>query len=127
MSEVPVKWPPLRVTACGICCAVGYNAPAASCALRAGMDNFAESPYRADDGSPIRVARLMNEDIWGARRLALWGRYAVGECLEQMPPGEHERIPALLLTAPPDRPLSDPRERFETAKAASEALEMSFS
>jgi 3-oxoacyl-[acyl-carrier-protein] synthase-1 len=118
--------PPLRVAASGICCAVGYNAPAASCALRAGMDNFTESACVADDGSPVRVARIMDEDHWGARRLAQWARYAIGECLEQISPAEREHMPLLLLTAPQNRPLSTERDRIDTAQAAAEALEMRF-
>jgi len=125
-AQVSKTMPVLRVVASGICCAVGYNAPAASCALRAGMDNFTESTFVAGDGSPVRVARLMKEDLWGSQRLALWARYAINECLEQIAPAERERIPLLLLTAPPDRPLTAKRERIETAVAASEALEMSF-
>jgi 3-oxoacyl-[acyl-carrier-protein] synthase-1 len=118
--------PPLRVAASGICCAVGYNAPAASCALRAGMDHFSESACVAQDGSPVRVAQLMEENLWGPDRLAMWARYAIGECLERIAPAEHDGIPLLLLTAPSDRPLSTKRARIDTARAASEALEMSF-
>jgi 3-oxoacyl-[acyl-carrier-protein] synthase-1 len=125
-APAPEKMRPLRVVASGICCAVGYNAPAASCALRAGMDNFTESACVADDGSPVRVARLMDEDRWGSRRLAQWARYAIGECLEQIPSAEHERMPLLLLTAPLDRPLGTERDRIDTAQAAAEALEMCF-
>lgn len=64
--------------------------------------------------------------IWGAQRLALWARYAISECLEQIAPTEHERIPFLLLTASPDRPLSARQDHYDTAAAAAEALEMPF-
>jgi 3-oxoacyl-[acyl-carrier-protein] synthase-1 len=117
---------PLRVVASGICCAVGYNAPAASCALRVGMDNFSESSFIAEDGSPVRVAQLMNETVWGAQRLALWARYAINECLEQIDPAERERIPFLLLTTSPDRPFSTKQDRYDTAAAAAEALDITF-
>lgn len=114
---------PLRIVASGICCAVGYNAEAASCALRAAMDNFAESEFAANDGSVLRVARLYNQSEWGASRLAMWARYAVNECFEQLPPEERERTPILMVTAAPDRPQSGRQIQLDAAKALSLELE----
>ena len=89
---------PMRIVASGICCAVGYHAEAASCALRASMDHFTESDFVTNDGTPLRVAKLLNENIWGIERTLLWTRYAISECLEKIPREEYEQIPIILLT-----------------------------
>lgn len=117
---------PLRIVASGICCAVGYHAEAASCALRAGMDNFAESEFVASDGSPLRVAKLLDEDSWGPQRLAVWGRYAISECLEQIPQQEHASTPWLLLHAATEQPGNHQQPFPETAmlRLLTDQLEM---
>ncbi len=117
---------PLRVADSGICCAVGYHAQAASCALRAGMDHFQESNFITSDGSPIRVARLDEDETWGPARLALWARYAIEECLEFVPAAQRAQIPTVLITAVPDHPRTPEQAAFETAQAAQEALETRF-
>lgn len=117
---------PLRVVACGVCCAIGYHAQAVSCALRAGMDHFQESEFVAPGGAPVRVARLDAHDLWGAQRIALWARFAMDECLEGIAAAQCDTIPTVLLTAAPDRPACRERDAFDTAKAAQDALERPF-
>lgn len=114
---------PLRIVASGICCAVGYNAEAASCALRASMDNFVESDFVSNDGSAVRVARLYNQDQWGVARLALWGRYALGECFEQLSAQEQSQTPVLMITAPLDRPQSSRQMHLDAAAALAQEME----
>jgi 3-oxoacyl-[acyl-carrier-protein] synthase-1 len=116
----------LRIIASGICCAVGYNAEAASCALRIGMDNFMESFFVANDGSPVRVAQLLNEDCWGPQRLALWARYAIGECLEQISSEEHVHMPVLFVMAALDRPMSNRQKHLEAARGLARELEITL-
>ncbi|MCL1917966.1 MAG: hypothetical protein FWG14_06575, partial [Peptococcaceae bacterium] len=80
----------LRIVTSGICCAVGYNAPAASCALRAGLDNFSESDFKDRTGEPILAAALMDEArLWGSARLAQWARFAIDEALEPLDATPH--------------------------------------
>lgn len=69
----------LRVAGSGMCCAVGWTAPAARAAIRAGLDRFGESEFFDTRGEPIIVARLPIGDVWGARRLAMMFEAAVTE------------------------------------------------
>lgn len=116
----------LRVSASGICCAVGYTAEASACALRAGLDHFQESTFVAEDGSPVRIARLPEADIWGAPRLARWAARAIEACVASIAATERHSIPILLLTASLSRPMSEERAQFETARAAQAALDRTF-
>ena len=90
--------PTLRVIASGMCCALGYSGDAVGCALRAGMDHFQESPFIADGGERIRVARLPEDELWGAERLAQWARRAVEDCLAGSPGLDPAGLPLFLLT-----------------------------
>ena len=108
----------------GICCAVGYNAPAASCALRASLDNFSESDFKDRTGEPILAAALMDEArLWGSARLARWARFAIDEALEPFDETQHAAIPIVLCVAGDDRPLGSADERLRTMKEAEQALE----
>ena len=114
----------LRVVTSGICCAVGYNVPAASCALRTGLDNFSESRFKDRSGQPILAAALMDEArLWGSARLAQWAWFAIDEALEPFDEAEHAAIPIVLCVAGDDRPLGSADERLHTMKEAEQALE----
>ncbi len=118
--------PSLRVVASGMCCALGYHGDAVSCALRAGMDHFQESQFVTGGGERVRVARLPEEDLWGAERLAQWARLAVQDCLAGMREFGSEEVPLLLLTLEAERPHGLEHEQFDTALAAQEAIGLHF-
>lgn len=73
-------WRPLVIHAAGMCCAVGYHLAAASCALRAGIDHFRESPFIDQVGKSLLAAQLDLEDLWGPQRLAQIVNMAVADC-----------------------------------------------
>ena len=105
----------LRVVSAGLCCAVGYTAQAASCALRAGMDHFQESEFITSNGEPVRVARLPDLDTWGSERLAQWMAHAVNDCLNHAGPLQDPQLMAVLLTAETSRPGVEQRHAYEAA------------
>ncbi|MGV1010739.1 MAG: hypothetical protein ACOYBY_19495, partial [Dermatophilaceae bacterium] len=117
---------PLRIAAGGLCCALGYRAAAACCALRAGLDAFEESEFVADNGDPVRVARLPDTQTWGAERLANWVRYAVDDCIDGVAGFHAERTALVLLTLEPQRPHGDEHTQLGTALAVQRALGMDF-
>lgn len=112
----------LRVVSAGICCAVGYTAQAASCALRAGMDHFQESEFITSDGQPIRVARLPDDKNWGAKRQSQWITHAVRDCLAQAGPLKDAQQTLLILSAEPERPGIQERQAVEAALMSSQIL-----
>lgn len=71
----------VHVIAAGLCCALGYSLKAASPALLANLDHLQESEFQANDGSPIRVARLPHSGAWGIPRLARWAAMAAEEAM----------------------------------------------
>ncbi len=91
--------PPLHVTGGGMCCAVGFDAPAARAALRAGLSHFEESDFFGDRGQRLLVARLPLGDLWGARRLATMLASVVSECVG-LASGFDASSTALLLLLP---------------------------
>lgn len=111
---------PLRVVATGLCCAVGYTAQAASCALRAGMDHFQESEFVTQDGDPVRVARLPDTETWGAARLAEWMVHAVNDCLGQIGKLKDPQLTVLLLSAELTRPGVEQRRATESTAMGSQ-------
>ncbi|NHZ40895.1 hypothetical protein [Massilia aquatica] len=73
-------WYPLAIYAAGVCCPVGYSLAAASCAIRAGVDHFQESPFIDGTGKTLLAAKLDLDDIWGPQRLAEIVKMAVLDC-----------------------------------------------
>lgn len=49
---------PLFIHNTGVACPLGLSGPAAAAAMRAGIQRFAELPYRNDDGTVLRGSRL---------------------------------------------------------------------
>ncbi|MDH0868137.1 hypothetical protein [Mitsuaria sp. GD03876] len=106
----------LRVVSAGLCCSLGYRLEAVECALRAQVDAFSESYFRAPGGHAVRVARLPDDDVWGAPRNARWMDLAIRDCLRQAPDLDPRRTALVAVLAEQERPLADQR-RFEQALA----------
>ncbi|MBC7617891.1 MAG: hypothetical protein H7293_02675 [Candidatus Saccharibacteria bacterium] len=122
----------LRIVAAGLCCAVGYTAQAASCALRAGMDHFQESEFITENGDPVRVARLPDTETWGAQRQSRWMVHAVNDCLSQATQRQSATkidgpLTVLLLSAEPSRPGVEERSAIEAALMGSNLLKLPLS
>ncbi len=96
--------PRLVVTGSGMCCPVGFTAPAARAAIRAGLDTFEESDFDDDRGAPVIVSRLPLGDVWGPRRLSILFEAALTECLEQNPKVDATETALLLIVAERGRP-----------------------
>ncbi len=96
--------PGLLIAGCGMCCPVGFSAPAARAAIRAGLDAFEESEFDDELGAPVIVARLPLGDVWGPRRLALLFEAALAECVREKPSFDPGQTAILLLVAERGRP-----------------------
>lgn len=116
----------IRILAAGACCALGYGMDAIDCALRAGLDQFQESEFYSQSGDPLRVARLPDNQHWGAERLTLWLRHAVGDCLGNLPDLSLDSLPVFLLTPEAERPHGEEHRQFETAVSAQKCLGVRF-
>jgi 3-oxoacyl-[acyl-carrier-protein] synthase-1 len=88
---------PLRVVASGICCAVGYDAPASIAAIRAHLNHFRESGFVDDAGEPIHAAMLYEVPVWGEQRLQHMYRAAMTECLAALPEDPGRPFPSIIL------------------------------
>ncbi|MDR2093708.1 MAG: hypothetical protein LBP58_10440 [Azoarcus sp.] len=97
MSNVSGNMLPLRVTACGICCAVGYNAPASIAAIRAHLNHFRESDFIDGAGEPIHAATLYEVPVWGHQRLRHMYHAALSECLSALPDVGEDFFPTIIL------------------------------
>ncbi|MBL8507123.1 MAG: hypothetical protein JNM11_01580 [Chitinimonas sp.] len=117
---------PLQVEAAGLCCALGYNLAAASCALRAGMDHFQESEFVAGGGAKVRVARLPDTSTWGSKRIAQWIKLAVEDCLGKIPSLDTQIVPLIVLCPTQDRPMVDDDWCLDTYRFAEQAIGRSF-
>ena len=96
--------PGLFVSGCGMCCAVGFTAPAARAAIRGGLDAFGESEFDDKLGAPIVVAELPLGDVRGPRRLATLFEAALSECVSGQPGVDPAETALLLLVAERSRP-----------------------
>lgn len=96
--------PSLRIAGCGMCCAVGFSAPAARAAIRAGLDAFETSDFVDERGEPILVARVPLGEVQGPRRLATMFASAFAECAEGAPALDPAGVALLLLVAERGRP-----------------------
>ncbi len=74
---------PLTIGAAGLCCAVGHDLAAATCALRANMDHFQHSDFTTPGGDRLVVARLPEQKVWGSARLTRWVAQAIADCLSR--------------------------------------------
>ena len=122
LDQSNTKKKSLRIVSSGICCSVGYTAHSASCALRAGMDHFQESEFLTHDGQPVRIARLPDDQNWGAKRQSRWIEYALHDCLGRVGPLPDEQLTILLLSAEQGRPGVEERQAVETALISSQSM-----
>jgi 3-oxoacyl-[acyl-carrier-protein] synthase-1 len=87
-------------------CSVGLHASAACAAMRAGIANFVELPYRDNRGEPI-IGAMVPEVPTGQRRddrLIELLTMALAECLQDQSAGRQEEVPLIVGLAEPDRP-----------------------
>lgn len=81
IPSAPQPFAAMEVIAAGLCCAVGHDLAAASCALRANMDHFQASKFMTPQGDPLLVARLPEDKLWGRPRIVKWLIEAARDCL----------------------------------------------
>jgi 3-oxoacyl-[acyl-carrier-protein] synthase I len=98
----------LRIHSAGLCCSVGYQLSAASCALRAHMDHFQNSEFLAPMGEPVVVARLPDDTLWGQARLSRWLELAILDCLAMNGDLDTRDIPLVWLAPEPQRHDAEP-------------------
>lgn len=99
-----MQMPELRIIAAGMCCAVGYSAPAACAAIRAEMDHFHATDFVDANGQPVIGAQLYQNRHWGPARYAWMFERAVEECLQQLSGASTADLALLLLLPEQDRP-----------------------
>lgn len=94
------------VSAPGLACAVGLDAEAACAAIRAGIAQFEELPYRDNVGEPVIGAMVPGVDpgLSRARRLLELLALALQDTLARVPSLPLESIPLIVCLAEPDRP-----------------------
>lgn len=97
-------WQAMLVKTAGACCAVGYTLAAASCAIRAGMDNFQESDFVDHENEPLKVARLPYDNDWGTERLAVIAKKALKDCLKTVQDFQPAQTAMILMAAEQGRP-----------------------
>jgi 3-oxoacyl-[acyl-carrier-protein] synthase-1 len=86
---------------------VGFSAPAACAAIRAGISNPSPTKFMDSAGEPIlgHAVPLPFEEAWAGRpRLVAMGIRAIRECLAAVPAILWPEIPVLLCVAERDRP-----------------------
>lgn len=100
--------PGLAIAARGMCCALGWDAPATVAAMRARLNHFRASEFMARDGQPIVAASVYALNTWGVERLGAMLRSSVQECLADARSSgatvETSRIALLLMLPEPGRP-----------------------
>ena len=97
----------LKITAMGMCCALGYSTPAATAAMRAGMDHFRETDFVGTQGNPFLGAQLYGVELWGVARMGRMFRQVLDECLSGDPLLIPEQTCLLLITPESGRPGTD--------------------
>ncbi|MDQ1814457.1 hypothetical protein RBA41_14190 [Massilia sp. CCM 9210] len=97
----------LAIHSAGLCCAVGYNLDAATCAMRANMDHFQQSDFKTTQHERVLVARLDDEDVWGQERLARWIAFAIADCLSSVGETDFAKVPLVWLAPEPERSGAD--------------------
>jgi 3-oxoacyl-[acyl-carrier-protein] synthase I len=88
---------PLLVRSAGLCCAVGYQLPAASTAIRAGLDHFQQGQFKTQRGDKLVIARLPENKLWGGPRMARWLQGVVRDCLRGQSDLQTNRVAVLWL------------------------------
>ncbi len=90
----------------GIVCSVGLSASAACAAMRAGIANFEELPYRDNNGEPIvgAITPILTPELQFGPRLMEMLAMALQDCLGQLPALPLQKVPLLVGLAEPGRP-----------------------
>jgi 3-oxoacyl-[acyl-carrier-protein] synthase-1 len=109
-----------------MCCAVGWTAPAARAAIRAGLDRFSESEFFDARGEPIVVARLPIGDVWGPRRLAMMFEAAVAEAATSVDRLDPAATALILMVAESGRPGTSDAWSLECLRACQARFGASF-
>ncbi|MDM5181933.1 hypothetical protein F2P44_22125 [Massilia sp. CCM 8695] len=116
----------LAIRSAGLCCAVGYNLAAATCAIRANMDHFQQSDFRTYQHDNITVARLDDTETWGPTRLARWITLAIDDCLGEVPWLDTTKVPLIWLAPLPERTGCDGEWFNRVFTQAIESLDQEF-
>lgn len=120
------EWQPLVIHAAGLCCAVGYSLAAASCAIRAGVDHFQESPFIDHTGGTLLCARLDLDDVWGPERLAQLVKMAVIDCESAGQKIDPASTVLILLAAERGRPHTDTDNYNDLYRVCEEQFQTAF-
>ena len=96
---------PLSILASGMVTSVGLNAPAACAAIRAGIDNMAETRFMDSGGKWIVGSSVPLDPPWrGRAKMVHLLVPAIRECLNAVRGIPTEQIPLMLCVAEKDRP-----------------------
>jgi 3-oxoacyl-[acyl-carrier-protein] synthase-1 len=96
---------PLSILASGMVTSVGLNAPAACAAIRAGIDNMAETRFMDSGGKWIVGSSVPLDPPWrGRAKMVHLVVPAIRECLNAVRGIPTEQIPLMLCVAEKDRP-----------------------
>lgn len=118
--------PALTIRSAGLCCAVGYNLAAATCAIQANMDHFQQSEFETPQRDKVLVARLDESGVWGPSRLARWIALAIADCLGQFEALDTAGMPLLWLAPEPTRSGTDTAWYAGVFRQAVEELGLRF-
>ncbi len=99
-----IQMPQLRIIAGGMCCSVGYSAPAASAAIRAEIDHFHETDFVGAGGKPVIGAQLYQNPLWGPERYTWMFERVTQECLQRLPGIPPQAMTLILLLPEQNRP-----------------------
>lgn len=96
----------MYLSAPGLVCSVGMGAEAACAAMRAGIAQFEELPYRDNNGEAIIGAAVpgLDPDLSRAERLVEMLALALAETLGKTQLDALENVPLIVCLAEPDRP-----------------------
>lgn len=119
-------WQPMVVKAAGLCCAVGYQLAAASCAMRAGIAHFQESDFVDKADNALVVASLPLESASGTARLARMAQLALADCAQMSGYLDTENTALMLLAAERGRPHTEPERYHACFQAVQELFSQPF-
>jgi 3-oxoacyl-[acyl-carrier-protein] synthase-1 len=96
---------PLAIVSTGLMSSVGFSAPAACAAIRAGLTNPAQTHFVDSAGENIMSHCVQLEEPWrGLEKLARMAASVIEECLAAVPRDDWTGIPLLLCVAEDTRP-----------------------
>lgn len=118
----------MYLNAPGLVCSVGMGAEAACAAMRAGISQFDELPYRDNHGESIIGAAVLSLDpqLRRRERLVELLTLALADTLERSPSASLETVPLILCLAEPGRPGGGAAFGHEIITAVERKLDVSF-